>query len=67
MVIALACHRRDRSLKSPDEKKVSNFPILLVFPTACHATAGLKLHKNLEGTQNGINIDENDSLKFKMY
>ena len=52
------------SLKSPDGKKVSNFAILLVFPTTCHANAGLELHKNLEGTQDGINMDENGSLKL---
>jgi hypothetical protein len=45
MVIALGWNRRDRSLKSPDGKIVSNFAILRVFPTTCHANAGLKLHK----------------------
>ena len=52
------------SIKSPDGKKVSNFAILLVFPTTCHANAVQELHKKLEGTQHGINMDENGSLKL---
>ena len=63
----LSYNSRDRSLKSPDGKIVSNFAILLVFPTTCDANSGLKIHKKIQGTQHGINIEGNDTLKLKMY
>ena len=56
MVIALGRNRRDRSSKSPDGKKVLNFPIF-------HANAVLEIHKKIQCTQDSINTDENDSLK----
>ena len=57
-------HLVHSSMKSPDGKKVSNFAILLVFPTTCHAEAVLELHRKIQATQDSINMDENDSLKL---
>ena len=54
MVIALGWNRRDRSLKSPDGKIVSNFAILRVFPTTCDAIEDLKLYKKYNGHSTAI-------------